>query len=367
VRRGWVLALFLFELGSTNLQAQTQDELDEADLFGDPQGLLVDSTHFTPPDSEETPGLRTGGSLSTATFLNWSRASLHESPANASLSARSVGTLDFDARSPDGSKAFATLEATYRSDSASSSAYLREMFVDFNLSRHLYLRAGKQVLQWGRCYFWNPSDLINVEEKTLVERLGAREGAFGLRLHIPFGTSANLYAFADTRGADEMADLKGSFKAEFLLGDVETSLSLWTRRGLAPALAWDASSALGKWDIAMESVLLPAGFSVRYEERADTLFSQRSKAFAPRAAISLGRFFDVRTQNDRLRVQYEMYYNSLGYAQSPLRDSRTYNFTEPVRYQGIALREGPKILWLYGNDALENYGLGRWYAAFFRV
>ena len=28
----------------------------------------------------------------------------------------------------------------------------------------IYFRTGKQVLKWGRSYFWNPTDLINVEK-----------------------------------------------------------------------------------------------------------------------------------------------------------------------------------------------------------
>ncbi|HVO38216.1 MAG TPA: hypothetical protein VMV03_04225, partial [Spirochaetia bacterium] len=45
---------------------------------------------------------------------------------------------------------------------------IKEVFVDFNFANTVYFRAGKQVLQWGVGYFWNPTDLINVEHKSFT-------------------------------------------------------------------------------------------------------------------------------------------------------------------------------------------------------
>lgn len=336
-------------LGASVLCAQ--ETIDENALFGDPEALLIDSASFVQnappaPDSAASLGLHSSGALSAQASATWTRDGLRTQPENPSLQTLNVAELYLDARSPDGTKAFAALEASYRADSARTSVHLRELFLDFDLRQRLYLRLGKQVLQWGRCYFWNPSDLINVEQKTLVERLGTREGAYGLRAHVPFGTVANFYAFADTRDATTAQQVKGALKAEVLLGSVESSLSIWGSKGLDPVYAADISTALHGWDLAAEAALLPAGFSLRYTERNDSLIGENSKAFAPRIALSLGRSFDVLQVSDRLRVQYEMYYNSLGYAQNPLTDVR-------------------KVLWLYQNNELSYYSLGRYYAAFF--
>ena len=45
---------------------------------------------------------------------------------------------------------------------------IKEVFVDFNLANTVYFRAGKQVLKWGTGYFWNPTDLINIEHRSFT-------------------------------------------------------------------------------------------------------------------------------------------------------------------------------------------------------
>lgn len=347
------------------LSPNAQETLDEESLFDDPGALVMDSSAIPRDTIEETAGLRASGSVTSAMGLQWSRTQLRHSAENPDMHSQSVAVLDLDARSPQGARAFAALEGGYQADSQSTEAHLRELFVDFTLGPVLYMRAGKQVLQWGRCYFWNPSDLINLEHRDLVERLGSREGTYGWRAHLPIGTRANFYAFLYSQDAGKASELQGSFKAEALLGPSEASLSLWKREGLDPALAGDISSRVAGWDLSGEAILLPGGFLPRYTESLDTLFSKPSPAWAPRLCISLGRSFDFMDLDDRLHVQYEMYYNSLGYAHSPLDDSRSYVFAEPGSMEGLPVRAGPKALWLYSHGALGQYELGRYYAAFF--
>jgi hypothetical protein len=57
------------------------------------------------------------------------------------------------------------------------------------MGKIVYFRAGKQVAQWGRCYLWNPTDLINVEKPFYSEDIFARGN---LRLKMSISPSAPL-------------------------------------------------------------------------------------------------------------------------------------------------------------------------------
>ena len=373
--------------------------IDENALFGDSAMVVEDSNALGKPSAHIIPGtesmqvpasdaskqgLKLSGQVSGQASETYFRDAKGEPSfgndggPSPSLSTQTVGVLYFDARSSDDTKAFAAFEANYVStDSVKTHANLRELFLDFNLKRHLYLRFGKQVLQWGRCYFWNPSDLVNVEHKGFVQRAGALEGTYGLRAHVPVGTKANFYSFIDAQDAKQLNQLKGSFKAEALFGGTETSVSLWKRADLDPVYAWDISTALGKWNIASEAAFFPDGFLQRYNIHNDTLFTQGSKAFTPRIAFTLGRSFEVLDVADRLTVQYEMYYNGLGYTENP-RDDHSYRpWAASVKTPGTLstlipagmsmsqLGAGPKWLWLIAQDQTSPYSSGRYYAAFF--
>jgi len=137
------------------------------------------------------------------------------------------------------------MEARYAPDSGATFK-LSELFIDANYKKRFYVRIGKQVLQWGRCYFFNPTDLINVEKKSFLLKLGAREGAFGMRVHVPFGTFANLYGFVDTRGAVQPDQMAGAAKAEVLIGGTEMAIGFWNRRKAVPVYSFDISATLSQ-------------------------------------------------------------------------------------------------------------------------
>jgi len=363
-----------------------QDSINENELFGDANAVMVDSARFSQPavSAQNTDqaaatqrGIKASGEVAASANLGYSRTALHDvfhGQATApTLQNTTIGTLFLDARAQDDTKAFAAIEGDYLSDSSLTRAYLRELFVDFNLLQHVYIRAGKQVLQWGRCYFWNPSDLINVEHKAFVQRQGSLDGTYGLRMHIPVGTAANFYGFIDTKNATSADEVKVAAKAEVLLGTTETALSIWNRKGLDPVYSWDISSSIKRWDLAGELALFPKGFATRYQIRDDSIIATPSSAFTPRAALSLGRFFNFLDVNDRIRIQYEMYYNGLGYTKNPLEDPKSYPWNTVSQLSpeqtGLptttVLQQGPKALWLFANDQIAAYSLGRYYAAFF--
>ena len=192
---------------------------------------------------------------------------------------------------------------------------IEEMFVDVNFNRLVYLRVGKQVLKWGTGYLWTPTDLINVELKNLLDPSQVREGAYGARLHIPFGTSANFYSFVKMNDAKNLDECSVAAKMEALVGITEFSVSALVRGERSPVYGADFSSRLFTLDIHGEC-------AVSYgeaERRIDAAFSHAPRAYrrtgewVPRASFGLGRGFEVLDVKDRLRIDAEVFYNGSGY------------------------------------------------------
>jgi hypothetical protein len=187
------------------------------------------------------------------------------------------------------------------------------MFLDANIAHRVYFRAGKQVLQWGRAYFFNPTDLINVERKTFFRRIGSREGVYGLKAHVPFGTAWNIYGFVDAQGVGRPDSLAGAFRLERLWGRAEMSAMVWGKGSEEPVYGADISTRLLGLDVKGELALYQ-----EFETRTFTaaggapVLGMKRDDWAPRAVISLGRSFRVSGIQDRLTTIGEYYFNGPG-------------------------------------------------------
>jgi len=315
-----------------------QDSLavDENALFADTQSVvsaagLVDSGAATGDMSErKSVGLSgevtalAAGSLRRDWFLENQRRS------DAVLAGQVVANLMLDARLPRGIKAFANAEANVSGADSSGTMQaeftVRELFVDANIARHVYFRAGKQVLQWGRCFFWNPTDLINVERKPFIDKIGYREGALGLRMHVPFGTRANLYGFADLHDLRSIDSLAGAGKAEVLLGGVEMALSAWGKRGHKPVIGFDMSfplfGAVGSLEAsATDGANYP---TVAVDRDGYLAIKDRSGTWYPRIALGILAILDFLGVDDRLNLGAEFYFNGAAHSSTLLTDTRRY-------------------------------------------
>lgn len=221
----------------------------------------------------------------------------------------------------------------------------KEFFLDANILRTVYLRAGKQVLQWGRGYFWNPTDLLNIEAKTFLDMDRNREGTYGLKTHIPFGTAVNLYGFADLKDAQRPDRTAGAAKLEVLLGRTELALSAWAKKGFRPVYGFDLSSRLLGFDLWAELATSEGANRPRVRLQETTTFLGPVRTFVEErtadqvfeASLGLGRAFDIVTP-ERLRVILEAYWNSDGYDRPMFgaRDSAGRTFADYGYYRPAA-------------------------------
>lgn len=334
-----------------------EDAASELEMFSAPE-LVTQAASASPAAAEEKKSLGFSGEA-VSVFEEVVTSTSSGRPLNSYI----LGNLFLDARLKNGVKAFANVETAYRTSSRETTSGLREAFIDFNFGRRAYFRTGKQVLQWGRCYLWNPTDLINVEKKPFVRKIGYREGAYGLKLHVPFGTKYNIYGFLDTGGASMDRDVSGALKFELLAGRTEMAFSGWAKRNRRAVFGYDLSSRLGGMDIAAEASLARRDNTYFMGEEGGTLYSYlKEDQWVTKAAVNMSGSFRLGDFNDRLTASTEFFYNKTGYASSPFRDRAAYAWSGPL---STLVPAGTKRDFLLYNGLYEPNYMARWYGAAF--
>ncbi|HKP95761.1 MAG TPA: hypothetical protein VJ385_08390 [Fibrobacteria bacterium] len=335
---------------------------DENALFADTV-QVVDSVSRARPPAEEHKSLGISGSILAYGSGSADREYHREfDAAHSSVSAGVVGNAALDARLLRGFRAYADFEWSLDASRGDSAVFrVPETFLDANIGRKIWFRAGKQVLQWGPGYFFNPTDLINVERKTLVRRIGEREGVHGAKVHVPFGTAVNLYGFLDAERGSRPDSLSGAVRAEFLADRSEIALMAWDGGGRDPVYGADLSTRWLGLDFAAEGALYSTFRSQGLEmENGFPGLTGSKRDWQPRASLGVGRGFRVSGIPDRLMLNAEYYYNHPG------SDARRMPFAE-LPGQAAAAGIGPEQVAAsaaaYG--AYEPNSFSRHYAAFF--
>jgi hypothetical protein len=306
--------------------------IDENAMFSDTASVVAASTLADTQkikDPSEKKGTSIGGDIIAASLASANRDFLtHGRLDNTSLMNMLVGSVELDLRLPNETKVYGNLEVDYMPAIDSLNRYslsLRELFLDVNANRRAYFRIGKQVLQWGRCYFWNPTDLVNVERKTFIEKIGSREGVLGAKAHVPFGTVANIYGFLDLHSATRADSLALSVKGEYLVGATEMALSAWGKRGKPVVIGYDISTRLLGLDIFGEMSVCNGDVKPRIAMRDSLLWTDTVKnGVTPRISLGISRSFDFMGFHDALLVEAEGFYNGGGYNENIFADTTRY-------------------------------------------
>lgn len=341
-------------------------ELDENELFSD-ENTVVDSREVIRPSvasNAEKESTAFSGNIYNVTTYDMKRSWVQgrSSPEANTFFTYLEGNALLDIRLRKGIKAFVDLSAYYSPqgrmnvldlkevqftnnrigtnrvtylEEVKTVVILKEFFLDTVIARKIYLRAGKQVLQWGRGYFWNPADLINRDRKSFLEMEKYREGVFGTKVHVPFGTTANVYGFLDFTDAAGISSMAASGKLEFLVYNTEAAFSSWAGKGSEPVYGFDFSTRVFTMDFYGEMSASPGERKPRLKiERTPVMpgmiltnYSavQESGRWKGRFCLGLSRSFDW-TIPDRILVTGEFYYNGEGYAGDMLEDPKTRSY-----------------------------------------
>lgn len=332
-------------------------EVNENDMFSNQDMITEQKAEAGPAIAEQKKTIGFSGEITSAMV-----DVVSSTGAKNSLYTYSVANIFLDVRLKNDVKAFVNLETTYLSQRKATEVALRELFFDFNYARRVYFRTGKQVLQWGRCYLWNPTDLINIEKKPFIRKIGYREGAYGMKFHAPFGTKYNIYGFIDTGNASYEEDIGGALKFEFLLGGTEMAFSGWAKNNYNGVFGYDISSRLGDIDIAGEASASYGDNTRHIREQSGVLdIYRKTGEWIPRASVNLSKGFRVGNFNDRLTVTSEFFYNHTGYEDDVFGDGTVYAFSTPV---GLSMT-GTKREYLLGNGLYDPNYSSKYYGALF--
>jgi hypothetical protein len=302
---------------------------NENDYFSKENSIITENTlskESTAP-AEEKKTIALSGEFTSAAI----NSILTSSSTSNSLYTFSVCNLFLDARLKKMMKVFANMEIDNISQTNTTTTFWRELFFDFNYENKAYFRTGKQVLQWGRCNLWNPTDFINIEKKPFIRKIGYREGTYGLKAHVPFGTKYNFYGFIDTEGAAKSEDASLALKFEFMAGNTEMAFSSWLKNNKSPAYGYDFSSRLFHIDLLGEISVSKDDIQDRLIEESGVISTTRNtNDWAPQASFDMTKFFDLGNFTKRISVTNEFFYNGRGYNDNIFGDNRTYTFAKPI-------------------------------------
>jgi len=350
--------------------------VNEDQLFANPE-TVIDSTSYEKKKTDEDQDKKhvgVSGEISSINQYYMTRGFLGKGDGGDNLfNPYMDGVLYLDARLPAGIKGFGNFEAIYNARTNDPTWAIRELFIDFNIKRTLYIRTGKQVLQWGRCYLWNPTDLVNVERKTFLKKIGSREGAYGAKAQVSFGTRLNMYGFADTSGIDNVNEIGGAYKIEFLVETTEMALSVWGKKGYNPVAGYDFSTRLMGIDIAGEASLSPGSNTPHVVNSGGILRTSRDGSWTSKACIDFGRAFNFNNQPDKIQFNIEFFYNGEGYAGNVFSDDSLYAHESDIVITSTdgsktvipAALPVNKTVYMLGNDLYQPNYTSRYYAALF--
>lgn len=337
-----------------------EEELfSEEDLFSSDEIMVEEEGILSSDVGEELNKQSFGisGEITTNTSYNNSAANswLSENDAEE-LTNNLAATIFLDARFKDGFKSFLSVEGSYSSEendeNKNTDLNVKEFFIDANWQNRVYFRTGKQVLKWGRSYFWNPTDLINIEQKDFFDMNKGREGTYGSKVHIPFGAEKNIYLFL---GVDDYKDIDKeeialAGKYEFLVGNTEMAFSAWTKEEFTPVYGFDISSRVFDIDLRGEISLSRGDNS--YIMNYDTLEVKKGDdKWIPSLSAGFTKYFDYGDISDRISLTGEFYYNQAGYEE---------NIFKRIEEEGDLAEKK-----IYMEEIYQPYMNSKYYAAFF--
>ncbi|HEY5961375.1 MAG TPA: hypothetical protein VIV60_32680, partial [Polyangiaceae bacterium] len=273
-----------------------------------------------------------------------------------------------------------SLSSLFQPQTRDPKVYLDQLWLNFDISRTLFVTAGKQHVRWGTARFWAPTDFLHLRPRNPLDVFDARTGSTMIKVHLPIESKQwNFYAYGLTEGPNAtstLGSLAGAARAEFVFGTTEVGLGALARRHNKPKFALDLSTGIYDFDVYGEMALRTQGEvdRVRYdanatipdapvnppswlspaersrdhlEEVVDALYPlYRRQGYRPQVVggINYSRKYN---DNDTFTIGTEYFYNPFGYA-------------SPTAYPGLVLPHTRDL-----SESANFFYLGRHYGAIY--
>ena len=203
---------------------------------------------------------------------------------------------------------------------------LDQLWIKLDAGHKVYTTVGRQRIKWGASRYWNPTDFLNQQRLDPLAVLDLRNGVSLVKVHVPFESAGgNLYAIANLDQANALDQVGGAFRAEWLVGQTEATVSTAVRKDQPLRLGADLSSGISILDVRLEAALLHGNAAPSWRGRWD--YSELPPVF-PGAVdrdddwipqVVAGADLTAR-YNDQDTVSFglEYFWNDAGYADADL-------------------------------------------------
>jgi hypothetical protein len=297
------------------------------------------TTDQLPPDNP----LTIGGLLYLRAQIS---ATENQPPSQYQLSAPFLLDTYLDARPNDRVRAFFLVrteyDATYVAGQANALGValpaqqnpqfvIDQMWIKFDLSRQVFITAGKQHVKWGTAHFWFPNDLLNPVRLTPLAVFDRRTGQTMVKANLPLpNQNLNVYVLALLDGiqqATTLGKVGGAGRVEYVFNAIELGLDLIAMEGQHNRYGGDVSFGIWDFDLYADGALTNLRDNPLYEivvppvldpGPGQTFFPgiyQRDKPSFYEPQVAMGLNYSFRYGNNRTVVMGgEYFYNGLGYS-----------------------------------------------------
>jgi hypothetical protein len=254
--------VFAETVDEAELFGSSEDDLfgssgSDDDLFGGSDDLLTDiensETDMGSAMLTNEQPVVIGGSYSFSLTPGWGWK-FDESDDIGAISANLSSRLYFDARPDESIRVYGKAVLSYPFEETTTRSFsdilsVQELFSDFTVGDDLFVRVGKQNLNWGVGYFFSPANLLNISSIDPLDPEAELTGPVSIKMNKPVGID-NIYGYVIIPSANVALDgLKYAAKYEKVIGNSEIGLGGLYTYGDDPIVMSTLSTSIG--DVAL--------------------------------------------------------------------------------------------------------------------
>ena len=239
------------------------DDLDS--LFGDDSSLVADVVETDIVLDEllltNESGVVIGGNYAFSITPGWAW-NLEANTNRGSFSTNLQSEIYFDARPNTDIRVYGDARISYPFETAEDDSRgfddivaIGELFSDFTINDTIFIRAGKQTINWGVGYFFSPADLLNLAEIDPSDPDADLEGPVSVMINAPIEVD-NFYGYLIVpENTEDITDLAGAVKYEKVVGGTEIGIGGYYRDGQPPAGMLTVSTNIADISVFGEGVI----------------------------------------------------------------------------------------------------------------
>lgn len=127
---------------------------------------------------------------------------------------------------------------------------LDQLWLKFDMYRHVFVTIGRQHVRFGATHIWNPVDVINPQKYNPLTFFDERTGVPMLKLHVPFNNEKwNWYGLLLNDNALTVNHVGLASRLEGVFGSAEIGLTGLVKKGQDPKAGIDVSLGVGDFDV----------------------------------------------------------------------------------------------------------------------